>query len=93
VAEGNSAVTLRAVHIVVGSGVPCRGARRLIRRYLRDALAQGDCYALDGQGRSRCRIGDWVFSTRYDPDYRLLVRAKRGERTFRFVRKDVSHAP
>jgi hypothetical protein len=91
VSESSSAVTLRAVHIVVGSSVPCRGARRLIRGYLRDALAYGDCYGLDGRGRSSCRVGGWTFSTRYDADYRLLVRAKRGGRAFRFVRKDVSH--
>ena len=91
VAEGGSAVTLRAVHIVVGSGAPCRGARLLIRRYMRDALDYGNCYALDGQGRSTCRVGGWTFSTRYDADYRLLVRARRGERAFRFVRNDTPH--
>jgi hypothetical protein len=92
VAEGGSAVTLRAVNIVVGRRVTCAGAKRLIRRYLNDALAFGDCYALGAHGVSHCQVGGWAFSTRYDYDSGdLRVRAKRNGRTFRFDRRDTSH--
>jgi hypothetical protein len=95
VSEGGRAVTLKAVAIVTGRGVGCRRTKRLIRRYLNDALAFGDCYALAAGGRSTCRVAGWTFYTRC-PDRqcrRLRVRPKRSGRSFRFLRVDQSHVP
>jgi hypothetical protein len=85
--EGGPAVTLSTRRLRAGRGVSCSGARRLVRRYFRNSLNYGSCYPTPG----RCRVRGWTFVTRFNSDYRVLVRAKRHGRQIAFRRIDRPH--